>query len=180
MADILGKILYTEEQIIKRAKELGKQLTKDYKDKDLVVLGTLKGSVMWMSELVKHIDLDLRMEFISASSYGASKVSSGIVKVTKDIGMDIHGKDVLIVEDIVDSGNTLAFLKKYLAERGPESVKICTMLDKPSRRVNDLKPDYVGYVVDDLFIVGYGLDFDQHYRNLPYVSYLEPEDVEKL
>ena len=181
MADTLGKILYTEEDIINKAKELGAKITEDYKDsKQLVVLGTLKGSVMWMAELVKHIDLDIVMEFIGASSYGSSTVSSGIVKITQDIGMDIYKKDVLIVEDIIDSGNTLTYLKKQLSERNPASIKICTMLDKPSRRQTDLKAKYVGYEVEDLFIIGYGLDYDQHYRNLPYISYLEEGDIDDL
>lgn len=176
--DTLGKVLYTEEDIRQRAIELGEQLTKDYQGRELIVVGTLKGAVMWMSELIKHIDLDLKIDFVSASSYGSGTTSSGVVKISKDLSMDIYNKDVLIVEDIIDTGTTLTYLTKKFKERNPHSVKICTMLDKPSRRRTPLKPDYTGYTVDDLFIVGYGLDYDQKYRNLPYISYLEPEDLE--
>ena len=177
----IGKVLYTEEQIRQRAAELGKQITEDYAGKQLIVLGMIKGAVLWMAELVKHIDLDVRFDFIAASSYGSSTTSSGAVKVKKDVDMDLYKKDVLIVEDIVDTGTTLAFMQKYLAERGPASVKICSMLDKPSRRTeHGAKVDYIGFTVDDLFIIGYGLDYDEKFRNLPYVSYLEPEDVDKL
>lgn len=177
----VGTVLFTEEQIRKRAAELGKQITEDYKGKQLIVLGMIKGAVLWMAELVKHIDLDLKFDFIAASSYGSSTTSSGVVKVKKDVDMDLYKKDVLIVEDIVDTGTTLAFMQKYLAERGPASVKICSMLDKPSRRTeNGATVDYIGFQVDDLFVIGYGLDYDEKFRNLPYVSYLEPEDVDKL
>ncbi len=177
----VGTVLFTEEQIRERAAELGKQITEDYKGKQLIVLGMIKGAVLWMAELVKHIDLDLKFDFIAASSYGSSTTSSGVVKVKKDVDMDLYKKDVLIVEDIVDTGTTLAFMQKYLAERGPASVKICSMLDKPSRRTeNGARVDYIGFTVDDLFVIGYGLDYDEKFRNLPYVSYLEPEDVDKL
>ncbi len=177
----VGKVLFTEEQIIQRATELGRQITEDYAGKQLIVLGMIKGAVLWMSELVKHIDLDVKFDFIAASSYGSSTTSAGVVKVKKDVEMDLYKKDVLIVEDIVDTGTTLAFMQKYLAERGPSSVKICSMLDKPSRRTeHGAKVDYIGFQVDDLFVIGYGLDYDEKFRNLPYVSYLEPEDVDKL
>lgn len=177
----IGKVLFTEEQIKQRAKELGQQITEDYAGKQLIVLGMIKGAVLWMAELVKNIDLDVRFDFIAASSYGSSTTSSGVVKVKKDVDMDLYKKDVLIVEDIVDTGTTLAFMQKYLAERGPSTVKICSMLDKPSRRTKKgAKVDYIGFTVDDLFVIGYGLDYDEKFRNLPYVSYLEPEDVDKL
>ncbi|MGI6177047.1 MAG: hypoxanthine phosphoribosyltransferase [Eubacterium sp.] len=169
----VGKILYTEEDIRKRAKELGKQITKDYEGEELVILCTLKGAFLWMADLTKNIDLDTQIDFISASSYGSGTSTSGVVKVTKDVNMDLFNKNVLIVEDIVDTGTTLKFLKSYLEERNPKSVRICTMLDKPSRRIADIKPDYTGFTVDDIFIVGYGLDYDQKYRNLPYISFLE-------
>jgi hypoxanthine phosphoribosyltransferase len=175
----IGKILYTEEDIRNRAIELGQQITNDYEGKELIVIGTLKGAVMWMSELIKHIDLDVKIDFIAAGSYGSGTTSSGVVKVTKDVDMNIYKKDVLIIEDIVDTGTTLAYLEKYLGDRKPNSVKICTLLDKPSRRKNeDLVIDYKGFTVEDLFIVGYGMDYDQKYRNLPYISYLEPSDIE--
>ena len=177
----VGKVLFTEEDIRNRAIDLGRQITEDYKGKQLIVLGMIKGAVLWMSELVKHIDLDLKFDFIAASSYGSSTTSSGVVKVKKDVEMDLYKKDVLIVEDIVDTGTTLAFMQKYLAERGPASVKICSMLDKPCRRTeNGARVDYIGFQVEDLFVIGYGLDYDEKFRNLPYVSYLEPEDVDKL
>ena len=171
--EVIGKILYSEKDIQKRARELGKQITREYAGEELILLGTLKGAVMWMTDLMKNIDLDTRIDFVSASSYGSSTTSSGVVKITKDVSMDIYNKNVLIIEDIVDTGTTLKFLKNYLADRNPKSVKICTMLDKPSRRKEKLVADYIGFEVEDLFIVGYGLDYDQKYRNLPYISYLE-------
>ena len=169
----VGKILFTDEEIRARAKELGAIITKDYKDEELILVGTLKGAVLWMAEIMKNIDLFTQIDFITASSYGDRTTSSGIVKITKDVELDLTDKHVLIVEDIVDSGITLSRLKEYLIERAAKSVKICTMLDKPSRRVTDVKPDYVGFEVEDLFVIGYGLDYDQRYRNLPYISYLE-------
>lgn len=177
----IGKVLYTQDEIRERAKELGAEITRDYEGKQLVVLGMLKGAVPWMAELIKYIDLDIRIDFIAASSYGSSTISSGVVKIKKDVDMDLYKKDVLIVEDIVDTGNTLAFMKKYLEERGPSSVKICSMLDKPSRRTeHGAKVDYKGFTVEDMFIIGYGLDYDEKFRNLPYISYLESDDVDKL
>lgn len=175
--DTIGKILYTDKELQKRAKELGKQISKDYENEEIILLGTLKGAVMWMSELMKNISVDVKIDFVSASSYGSSTTSSGVVKIKKDIGMDIYNKHVIIVEDIVDTGTTLKFLKGYLGDRNPKSIKVCTMLDKPSRRKNDLTADYVGFEVDDLFVIGYGLDYDQKYRNLPYISYLESTDI---
>ncbi|MBQ1490167.1 MAG: hypoxanthine phosphoribosyltransferase [Eubacterium sp.] len=177
MADVLGKILYTEEDIRKRAKELGAQITEDYAGEELIVLGTLRGAVMWMCDLLKCINLDTKIDFISASSYGSATQTSGVVRITRDVDMDLYKKNVLIVEDIVDTGTTLKYLKNYLGERNPKSVRICTMLDKPSRRRNDLVADYIGFEIDDLFVIGYGLDYDQKYRNLPYISYLEATDV---
>ena len=141
------------------------------------MLGMLKGAVMWMSELMKYVTCDVKIDFVSASSYGSSTTSSGIVKITKDIDMNIYDKNVLIIEDIVDTGTTLKYLKEYLSDRNPRSVRICTMLDKPSRRKNDLVADYIGFEVEDLFIIGYGLDYDQKYRNLPYISYLESTGI---
>lgn len=175
--ETIGKILFTEEDIRKKAKEMGEIITNDFQGEELIVIGTLKGAVMWMAELVKHIDLDVRMDFVAASSYGSSTTSSGVVKITKDISLDIYNKNVVIVEDIVDTGTTLAYLKEYLRDRNPKSVSICTMLNKPSRRTKAVEPEYVGFEVDDLFIVGYGLDYDQKYRNLPYISYLEPNAI---
>ena len=175
--EIVGNILYTEKDIQKRAKELGKQISRDYEGQELIMLGTLKGAVMWMSELMKYVTCDVKIDFVSASSYGSSTTSSGIVTITKDIDMNIYDKNVLIIEDIVDTGTTLKYLKEYLSDRNPRSVRICTMLDKPSRRKNDLVADYIGFEVEDLFIIGYGLDYDQKYRNLPYISYLESTGI---
>ncbi len=171
--EIKGKILFTQQQIWERAKELGYQISKDYEGEELIVLGTLKGAIIWMGDILKNLTLDTKIDFVSASSYGSGTTSSGVVKITKDIDMDLFHKNILIIEDIIDTGTTLKFLKDYIAERNPKSVKICTLLDKPSRRKADIKGDYVGFTVDDLFVIGYGLDYDQKYRNLPYVSYLE-------
>ncbi|MDD7718826.1 MAG: hypoxanthine phosphoribosyltransferase [Eubacteriaceae bacterium] len=171
--DTIGTVLYTQEDIWKRAKELGEKITEDYKGKELVLVGTLRGAVMWMADMMRNIDLDMSIDFISASSYGSGTVSSGNVVIKQDVELNVTDKHVLIIEDIIDSGNTLCFLKKHFSQRGAASVKICTMLDKPARREADVYGDYVGYTVDDLFIVGYGLDFDQKYRNLPYITYLE-------
>lgn len=171
--DVIGKILYTEEEILKRAKELGEEISRDYEGEEVVLLCTLKGAILWMADMMKAIDLDMQIDFVSASSYGSSQTSSGVVKITKDVDMDLFNKNVIIIEDIVDTGITLKYLRDYLAKRNPKSVKICTMLDKPSGRTAEIEADYVGFTVDDLFIIGYGLDYDQRMRNLPYISYLE-------
>ena len=171
--EIKGKILITQEQILKRAEELGKQITEDYKGEELVLVGTLRGAVPWMADIMKQIDLDLEIDFVSASSYGSGTVSSGEVKIKKDIELEIKGKHVLIIEDIIDTGNTLRALKDYFFLKKTKSVKICTLLDKPSRRQAEVYGDYIGFSVEDLFVIGYGLDYDQKYRNLPYISYLE-------
>ncbi|MDD7347320.1 MAG: hypoxanthine phosphoribosyltransferase [Clostridiales bacterium] len=170
---IKGKILFTQEQIWERAKEMGDEISKDYEGEELIVIGTLKGAIIWMSDILKNLTLDTKIDFISASSYGSGTTSSGVVKITKDIHMDLFNRNVLIIEDIIDTGTTLKFLKDYIAERNPKSVKICTLLDKPSRRKADVQGDYIGFTVDDLFVIGYGLDYDQKFRNLPYISYLE-------
>ena len=176
----VGRILISEEDILRRAREIGQQITKDYKGEEVVVLGTLKGSLLWMSDVVKNINLDVKLDFIQASNYGSSTISSGVVKVGYEPSENMYNRNVIIMEDIVDTGNTLSYIVKKLEERNPKSVKICTMLDKPSRRVSDIKADYIGFEVENLFIVGYGLDYDQRFRNLPYVSYLTEEDVEAL
>ena len=171
--DVIGKILYTEEEILKRAREIGEQITNDFAGEKVVLLGTLKGAVLWMADVMKRINLDTEIDFISASSYGSGTTSSGVVKIKKDIELDIYNKNVIIIEDIVDTGTTLKFLKEYLADRNPKCVKICTLLDKPAGRKVEIEADYIGFTVEDLFIVGYGLDSDQKYRDLPYISYLE-------
>lgn len=169
----VGKILLSGEEISQRARQIGQQISSDYEGEQVYLVGTLKGAVMWMAELMKNIKIDAEIDFIAASSYGSGTTSSGVVKIRKDLDGDIYGKNVIIIEDIVDTGTTLKHLKAHLADRNPKSIKICTLLDKPSRRLVDLKADYVGFSIENLFVVGYGLDYDQKYRNLPYISYLE-------
>ena len=168
-----NEILISEEQLQAKVKELGAQITKDYAGEEIMLVGILKGSVPFMADLMRVIDLPLTIDFMQVSSYGGETKSSGVVKILKDLDADITGKNILIVEDIIDSGFTLSYLKQYLSNRGCKSMKICTILDKPSRRQVDLTPDYCGFKVDDLFIVGYGLDLDQKYRNLPYISWIK-------
>ncbi len=173
--DIL-KVLLTEEELARKVKEMGKQITEDYKDKNLLLVSVLKGSVVFMADLMRAIDTYCRIDFLNVSSYGSGNKTSGTVKIIKDLDIDICGYDLLIVEDILDSGMTLSYIKKILMERKPNSVKICTLLDKPERRqVPDIKADYKGFVIPDEFVVGYGLDFDETYRNLPYIGALKPE-----
>lgn len=172
-SDIIGNILYTQDQIWQKAKEIGKQISEDYAGEEVILLGTLKGAVLWMGDIMKNINLDTKIDFVSASSYGSGTTSTGVVKITKDIDMDIYDKHVIIIEDIIDTGTTLKYLKEYLEKRGPKDVKICTLLDKPSGRKAEIEASYIGFTVEDLFIIGYGLDYDQKYRNLPYISYLE-------
>lgn len=171
----LCKILITGEEISKRVKEIAAQITKDYEGEEVLVVGILRGAVVFYSELVKEIDLDLRFDFMSVSSYGDGTVSSGEVKIIKDISQPIAGLNVIIVEDIIDTGNTLKNLKKLLLTRNPKSLKICSLLDKPSRRKVELEGDYVGFIVPDEFVVGYGLDYQEKYRNIPDVGVLKPE-----
>lgn len=162
--------LISEEELQARIKELGKQLSKDYEGKELVILCILKGGVMFMTDLVKHITVPLKMEFMVVSSYGDEYKSSGLVKILKDLDEPIQGKHVLIVEDIIDSGRTLNYLKKMLSERKPESLKLCTLLNKEEQRETEVEVDYTGFKVGDEFVIGYGLDYKQYYRNLPYIA----------
>lgn len=173
MTKTVGKVLFTEEEISNKAKEMGRIISADYEGEELVVIGTLKGSVMWMCELIKYIDVDMTIDFIKASSYGSSTTSSGIVKFKMDTELNLYNKNILLVEDIVDTGITLTHVIEKLKERGPKSIKVCTMLNKMARRSTPFKADYIGYEVEDLFIVGYGLDYDEKYRDLPYISYLD-------
>ncbi|ADL06570.1 hypoxanthine phosphoribosyltransferase [Lacrimispora saccharolytica] len=170
------RILLSEEEVAKRVKEVADQISRDYKGKPLHLICILKGGVFFTCELAKRIELPLTMDFMSVSSYGAGTVSSGIVKIIKDLDDPIEGKDVLIVEDIIDSGNTLAYLIEVLKQRNPNSIELCTLLDKPERRVKDqVKVKYTCFTVPDQFIIGYGLDFDQLYRNLPYIGVIEQQ-----
>lgn len=170
---VVGEIMITQEEIIKRAKEIGRQITKDYQGQRVVLIGILRGAVPWMADIMKTIDLDVEIDFMACSSYGAATKSSGVVKINKDLDLDIEDENVIIVEDIVDSGITLNYLKGYLENRKPKSIAICSLLDKPAGRRADIKADYTGFTVEDKFIVGYGLDFNQKYRQLPYISCLE-------
>lgn len=176
VTDRLCKIIITEEQVQKRVKELGRQITEDYRGKDLLIIGILKGSVVFMADLIRAVDLPLQIDFIAVTSYGKSTSSSGVVRILKDLDTDINGKDVLIVEDIVDTGLTLSYLVDNLLSRTPASLKICTFLDKPSRRIAKISPHYNGYEIPDEFAVGYGLDYSEKYRNLPYVGVIEFTD----
>ena len=167
------KVLISREDIEAKAAEIGAQIVKDYEGEPVYLICTLRGAIMWMSELMKNINCDAEIDFIQASSYGSSQTSSGVVKIKKDLEGEIYNKNVIIVEDIIDTGNTLKLLKEYLQDRNPKRIKICTLLDKPSRREADVKGDYVGFEIENLFVVGFGLDFAQKYRNLPYVGYIE-------
>ena len=170
----LTKILVTREEISAAVKKLGQQITKDYEGRELMVVGILKGAIVFYSDLIREIDLPLRTDFMAVSSYGSATKSSGVVQLRKDLDRPIEGMDVLIVEDIVDSGMTLSYLKRVFANRGAASVRIATLLDKPARRRVDLKADYFCFEIPDEFVVGYGLDFDEKYRNLPDIGVLHP------
>jgi hypoxanthine phosphoribosyltransferase len=166
-------VMLTEEQIAARTKELAAQLDKLYEGRTPVVICVLKGSVLFFSELIRNMKTMLTIDFISVSSYGSGTTSSGELKVKQDLSTDIKGRDVLIVEDIIDSGNTLYHLKKMLHQRMPSSVNIVTLLDKPARREVPMEPDYTGFVIEDEFVIGYGLDYAEEYRNLPYIGVLK-------
>ncbi len=169
----IDRILISSAEIEQRTKEIAAQITKDYEGEEVVVVSILRGSVVFFAELVKQIDLDLRFDFMYVSSYGAGTESSGEVRIIKDITQSIKGKNVLIIEDIIDSGRTLSNLKELLGTRNPKSLKICALLDKPTRRVVALEGDYVGFSIPDEFVVGFGLDYDERYRNLPHVCVLK-------
>lgn len=169
------KILVTEEELNQLAHRLGAQITEDFKGKKLLVVGILKGSVYFLTDLSRYIDLPCHIDFIQASSYGAGTESSGSIKIIKDIDDDLSGFDVLLVEDILDTGRTLKYIYDMLLTRNPESISIVTLLDKPARRVADIRADYVGVDVPNEFVVGYGLDYNQYYRNLPYIGILKRE-----
>lgn len=170
------RVLLSEEEVAARIKEVAEQISKDYEGKKLHLICILKGGVFFTCELSKRITLPLTMDFMSVSSYGSGTVSSGIVKIVKDLDDPIEGKDVLIVEDIIDSGNTLSYLIEVLKQRNPNSIELCTLLDKPERRVKmQVQVKYTCFTVPDQFIIGYGLDYDQIYRNLPYIGVIEQQ-----
>lgn len=175
MRNDIKEVLLTEEEIQARIKELGEEITKDYKGKNLFVVGILKGAIIFMAELSKNIDLPIMIDFMAVSSYGESAKSTGEVRINKDLDFSVEGKDVLIVEDIIDTGLTLSYLTDNLKKRGANSVKIVTLLDKPDRRNVEVKIDYLGFSIPDEFVVGYGLDYAENYRNLPFVGALKEE-----
>ena len=179
MREDIEKILFDEKTLNQRVTELGNQITKDYEGKELMVIGILKGSNIFTSDLVRKIDLPLQIDFMVVSSYGNATESTGVVRILKDLEQHVEGKHLLIVEDIIDSGLTLKYLKENLLTRNPESVKICTLLDKPARRKENVEVNYVGFEVPDEFIVGYGIDFAEKYRNLPYIGILKREVYSK-
>ena len=178
MHNDIEHVLFTEAELQKMVAELGARITADYQGKDLVVVCILRGSFIFTADLVRHINTPCSVDFMVVSSYGAGTESSGRVRIIKDLTDNVEGKDVLVIEDILDSGNTLSFLLETLKLRNPASVKLCALLDKPSRRVKPVYPEYVGTQIDDHFVVGYGLDYAELYRNLPYIGILKPEVYE--
>lgn len=175
MKEDIKEILISEEQLQKKVKELGEKVTKDYEGENLTVICILKGAVLFMSELIKNIEIPIEIDFMDVSSYGNQTTSSGVVKIIKDLDSSIEGKNILIVEDIIDSGLTLNYLMKILKSRSPKSVQICSLLDKPEGRKVSMDVKYVGFIVPDAFLVGYGLDYAEKYRNLPYIGILKEE-----
>lgn len=172
MLDQIERVLIDEQTLQNRVKEMGRQITEDYRGKDLLVIGILRGAVVFVSDLMMEIKLPLVMDFMAVSSYGSSTKSSGVVRIQKDLDEEIEGKDVLIVEDIVDTGLTLHYLVENLLTRKPASLKVCCCLDKPSRRKVPIQVDYVGFAISNEYVVGYGLDYAQKFRNIPYIGVL--------
>ncbi|MBO7253835.1 MAG: hypoxanthine phosphoribosyltransferase [Clostridia bacterium] len=179
MENKIEKVLFTEEDIQKKVSEIAKKISEDYKGKKVLMLCILKGSVIFFSDLVRNLDIDCTFDFMVVSSYGNLTSSTGQVMILKDLSYSIEDMDVIIVEDILDTGNTLSYLKKILLQRNPASLKICTFLDKPSRRTQNLEADYSGYTIPDEFVVGYGMDYAELYRNLPFVGVLSPSVYSK-
>lgn len=173
----IKKVLFSAEEIKTRVAELGKILTEDYKNKNPLLICPLKGSIMFFSDIVREIKIPCEIDFMTVSSYNSNTVSSGEIKILKDLTENINGRHVLIIEDIIDTGLTLYNLKKMLSSRNPESLKICTLLDKPSRRIADIKGDYCGFVIPDKFVVGYGMDLNEKYRNLSFIGIYESENT---
>jgi hypoxanthine phosphoribosyltransferase len=169
-------VLLTEEEVDCRIREMGEEISRDYAGKEIHLICVLKGGIFFTCELSKRITIPVSLDFMSVSSYGNASKSSGVVKIIKDLDEGIENKDVLVVEDIIDSGNTLSYLLENLKSRRPKSLKLCTLLDKPDRRVRELTVDYCGFVIPDHFVVGYGLDYAQRYRNLPYIGIIDLEE----
>ena len=175
----IERVLFSEEQLKQRVRELGEQITADYQGKEPVLISILRGAYIFMADLTRCIDRPCTVDFMAVSSYGKGVSSSGQVQITKDLSEDIEGRDIIVVEDILDSGNTLYYLMQLLQARHPASIRLCTLLDKPERRVKDIKADYSGFSIPDAFVVGYGLDWAEKYRNLPYIGILKPEVYSK-
>ncbi len=175
LAGNIKEVLLDAETIEKRVRELGAEITADYTGREVVMIGILKGAVVFLSDLARRLDCKARFDFMAVSSYGASTHTSGVVRITKDLDDSIEGKHVLIVEDVVDTGLTLNYLREVLKARNPASLRICSLLDKPSRRKAPVKIDYTGFEIPDAFVVGYGLDFNGQYRQLPFICVLKPE-----
>ena len=174
MTNDIERVLISEEAIESEVARVGRQITEDFRDKNPIFVGVLKGCFIFMADLMRHVDIKCTMDFMAVSSYSGTS-STGAVKINKDLGQDIEGRHVIIVEDILDSGVTLSYLKHYLLGRRPASITIATLLDKPARRKADVYADYSCFEVPDAFVVGYGLDYNEHYRNLPYIGVLKPE-----
>ncbi len=171
----IERIFFSAEQLQKRVSELGDQLTRDFYDKNPLIIGVLKGSFVFMADLMRNIKTYCDIDFMAVSSYGNGTTTTGAVKITKDLSYDVQGRHIILIEDILDSGVTLSYLKNYIEAREPESMSICALLDKPARRRSQIEPNYVGFICPDEFIVGYGLDYAERYRNLPYIGVLKPE-----
>ena len=179
MQSDIRRVLLGEEEIERRVRELGAQISSDYEGKNLLLVSVLKGAVVFMADLMRSISIPLSIDFLCVSSYGNGTKTSGVVRIVKDLALELKDYDLLIVEDILDSGKTLAYLKETLLLRQPRSIRICTLLDKPERREAAIIADYIGFTVPDEFVVGYGLDFGEKYRNLPYIGALKPSVYEK-
>ena len=171
----IQEILFTQEQLERRVEELAREIERDYAGREILLVSVLRGSFIFMADLVRKISLPCLVDFMSVSSYGKGTSSTGQVQITKDLSEDISGRHIIVVEDILDSGNTLSYLLRVLEQRGPASVRLCTLLDKPERRVKPVEVHYSGFTIPDAFVVGYGLDYAEHYRNLPYIGILKPE-----
>ena len=171
----IERVFFTAEEIDNRVKELGQQITEDYKDRNPLIIGVLKGSFVFMADLMRSIGTYCDIDFMAVSSYGNGTTTTGAVRITKDLSNDVQTRDIILIEDILDSGVTLSYLKNYINSRAPKSIAICALLDKPTRRRSEIIPDYVGFTCPDEFIVGYGLDYAERYRNLPYIGVLKPE-----
>ena len=171
----IQEVLFSQQQLEERVDQIAQEITRDYAGKEIVLISVLRGYFVFMADLCRRIDLPCTIDFMSVSSYGSGTSSTGQVQITKDLSGDISCKHILVVEDILDSGNTLSYLLKLLEQRKPASIRLCTLLDKPERRVKPVEVHYSGFTIPDAFVVGYGLDYAEHYRNLPYIGILKPE-----